>query len=287
MKVAIADLQRSHPAFIRSKLNGETVARYAEIIDSMPPIDVMRVNGTLVPADGNHRVAGAELAGRKEIEALGRGRGWIRNPDPTKTVRQGRVMTCPRCGGFVNQRYDNDPYCMPCGWTDPGKPDLTAGNEPANVVPSRPLGRHVSRLQEDEVPLTLWRAPAKNGKRGRRTRRHEWYAKRPHGGTNLTQFRFRVLGQPSTPNAKLKKFRIHRVVVNQVLPLNMMEKEWSNLKTVLFDAVRAVVEQEPQTPNGPFMTVFDEPIEAAPPPRHRSYTGHQTPRGQWGAQIHA
>lgn len=55
----------------RRHLGPDRVQRYSEILDVLPPVTVFRLeeDGSLLLADGYHRVAAAQTAGRTIVEA--------------------------------------------------------------------------------------------------------------------------------------------------------------------------------------------------------------------------
>lgn len=55
---------------IRAANDPDTVQRYAEALDALPPVDVFLVDGAYLLVDGFHRVEAAVLEGRTEIEAV-------------------------------------------------------------------------------------------------------------------------------------------------------------------------------------------------------------------------
>src|SRR5437763_1395157 len=55
---------------IRDRNDGETVRQYMEILDQLPPVAVFDLGeGTLLLADGFHRVEAAQRLGREEVRA--------------------------------------------------------------------------------------------------------------------------------------------------------------------------------------------------------------------------
>src|SRR5262245_46168458 len=54
---------------LRDKLNDETVERYADAWERMPPVTVYEVDGRWLLADGLHRHAAAVTLGRRTIKA--------------------------------------------------------------------------------------------------------------------------------------------------------------------------------------------------------------------------
>jgi ParB-like chromosome segregation protein Spo0J len=70
MEVEIERLLEESPADPRRHLNQDRVRRYAEVLDQLPPVVVFELGDhTLLLADGYHRVAAAQLAGRRTVQA--------------------------------------------------------------------------------------------------------------------------------------------------------------------------------------------------------------------------
>ncbi len=69
MKVEIKDLVVDQAIDIRSSLDEETIERYAESFEGMPPVVVFDMGEGLLLADGFHRIAAAERLSRSEIDA--------------------------------------------------------------------------------------------------------------------------------------------------------------------------------------------------------------------------
>lgn len=69
MKVAIAEITVDPAIHIRQKLDVETIERYMEVLDKLPPVVLYKLDGELIMADGFHREAAAERLGRSEVEA--------------------------------------------------------------------------------------------------------------------------------------------------------------------------------------------------------------------------
>lgn len=70
MEVEIERLLEDSPADPRRHLDQDRVRRYAEVLDQLPPVVVFEVGDhTLLLADGYHRVAAAQLAGRTTVQA--------------------------------------------------------------------------------------------------------------------------------------------------------------------------------------------------------------------------
>lgn len=69
VEIAEIDEARSAEANPRLSIDAETVERYAAVIDGLPPVTLHRVGGTLLVADGLHRIAAARQAGRETIDA--------------------------------------------------------------------------------------------------------------------------------------------------------------------------------------------------------------------------
>jgi ParB-like chromosome segregation protein Spo0J len=68
-RLRISDLLANSPVDPQAHLDAERVARYAEILDSLPPIVVFDTAEGLLVADGYHRLAAARLRGKDTIEA--------------------------------------------------------------------------------------------------------------------------------------------------------------------------------------------------------------------------
>jgi ParB-like chromosome segregation protein Spo0J len=70
MEVEIELLLEESPADPRRHLDQDRVRRYAELLDQLPPVVVFELGDqTLLLADGYHRVAAAQLAGRTTVQA--------------------------------------------------------------------------------------------------------------------------------------------------------------------------------------------------------------------------
>ena len=69
MRLKIADLVIDQTIDIRSSLDEETITRYEESFDKLPPVDVFDTPDGLLLADGFHRAAAAQRLGLAEIEA--------------------------------------------------------------------------------------------------------------------------------------------------------------------------------------------------------------------------
>jgi len=69
MKIPLSKIKADPAVQVRMRLNDETIERYMEILDQLPPIIVCNVDGKLILVDGFHRRAAAERLGRSEIEA--------------------------------------------------------------------------------------------------------------------------------------------------------------------------------------------------------------------------
>ncbi|MBK8995036.1 MAG: ParB N-terminal domain-containing protein [Myxococcales bacterium] len=68
MLLADIDLERSPK--MRDELDQEAIALYAQSLDALPAIELVRIaDGSLVIADGWHRYRAAEAAGASEIQA--------------------------------------------------------------------------------------------------------------------------------------------------------------------------------------------------------------------------
>ncbi len=68
-RLRISDLLANSPVDPRAHLDAERVARYAENLDTMPPIVVFDTEDGLLVTDGYHRLAAARLHGKDTIEA--------------------------------------------------------------------------------------------------------------------------------------------------------------------------------------------------------------------------
>jgi ParB-like chromosome segregation protein Spo0J len=68
-RLRIADLLANSPVDPQVHLDAERVARYAEDLDTLPPIVVFSTEGGLLVADGYHRLAAARLRGKETVEA--------------------------------------------------------------------------------------------------------------------------------------------------------------------------------------------------------------------------
>ena len=68
-RLSIADLLANSPVDPQAHLDTERVARYAENLDTAPPIVVFSTEDGLLVADGYHRLAAARLRGEETIEA--------------------------------------------------------------------------------------------------------------------------------------------------------------------------------------------------------------------------
>ena len=69
MKIPLSKIKADPAVQVRMRLNDETIERYMEILDQLPPIIVYNVDSKLILVDGFHRRAAAERLGRSEIEA--------------------------------------------------------------------------------------------------------------------------------------------------------------------------------------------------------------------------
>lgn len=70
MRVSIESINVDGDILVRDKLDEATVARYTEILDELPPINVMDIpDGRRVLTDGWHRLTAAGDLGRSHIEA--------------------------------------------------------------------------------------------------------------------------------------------------------------------------------------------------------------------------
>lgn len=69
MKVRLKDLTVDPAVRIREKLDEETIERYEEILDTLPPVIAFKTPEGMVLADGYHRWAAAERLGHQTISA--------------------------------------------------------------------------------------------------------------------------------------------------------------------------------------------------------------------------
>ena len=69
MKISIADIRLDSSYRIRENLDQDTVERYMETFDRLPPITVFSVDGTLKIVDGEHRLTAAKRLDLAEIDA--------------------------------------------------------------------------------------------------------------------------------------------------------------------------------------------------------------------------
>lgn len=69
MKVALQEITVDPTVHIRQKLDAETIERYMEVLDELPPVVLYKLDGELIMADGFHREAAAERLGRSKVEA--------------------------------------------------------------------------------------------------------------------------------------------------------------------------------------------------------------------------
>lgn len=69
MEVPVQDIDTSPTQLVRARLDAETVERYAEAADELPPVDVFMGGGRMFAGDGGHRIAGRIRAGHKKINA--------------------------------------------------------------------------------------------------------------------------------------------------------------------------------------------------------------------------
>ena len=70
MEVEIERLLEESPADPRRHFDQDRVRRYSEVLDQLPPVVVFELGDqTLLLADGYHRVAAAQLAGRTTVQA--------------------------------------------------------------------------------------------------------------------------------------------------------------------------------------------------------------------------
>jgi ParB-like nuclease family protein len=70
MEVEISRLLEHSPVGVGRHLDEDRVRRYSELLDQLPPVTVFALEDrTLLLADGYHRVAAAQRAGRSTIRA--------------------------------------------------------------------------------------------------------------------------------------------------------------------------------------------------------------------------
>lgn len=69
MKLAIQDIEVDPTIQIRHGNHEQTIQRYEESFNKLPPVDVFKTSGGLLLADGFHRIAAAERLGHTQIEA--------------------------------------------------------------------------------------------------------------------------------------------------------------------------------------------------------------------------
>ena len=65
---------------------------------------------------------------------------------------------CPRCKGQVLQKYDTDPFCLPCGWQD-YSPPLRKLRELVLARPSLPGFEDFAHTWEDDLDSIMRRRP--------------------------------------------------------------------------------------------------------------------------------
>ena len=68
-QLAIQQLKSDPTVAIRERLDEDTIARYQEVLDELPPIVVFDTPEGMLVADGMHRWAANERAGRTNVEA--------------------------------------------------------------------------------------------------------------------------------------------------------------------------------------------------------------------------
>jgi ParB-like chromosome segregation protein Spo0J len=68
-RLRIADLFANSPIDPEAHLDDERVKRYAEMLDTLPPVVVFDTGEGLLLADGYHRVAAARQRGMEVIDA--------------------------------------------------------------------------------------------------------------------------------------------------------------------------------------------------------------------------
>ncbi|MBK8996092.1 MAG: ParB N-terminal domain-containing protein [Myxococcales bacterium] len=70
VRVLLADIDLERSPKMRDELDQEAIALYAQSLDALPAIELVRIaDGSLVIADGWHRYRAAEAAGASEIQA--------------------------------------------------------------------------------------------------------------------------------------------------------------------------------------------------------------------------
>jgi hypothetical protein len=70
VEVEISRLLEHSPVDAPRHVDGDRVRRYSEVLDKLPPVTVFALEDhTLLLADGYHRVAAAQLAGRSTVRA--------------------------------------------------------------------------------------------------------------------------------------------------------------------------------------------------------------------------
>jgi ParB-like chromosome segregation protein Spo0J len=70
VELPIEEVLRNRLVDPRQHLDGQRVQRFALLIDELPPVTVFRIeDGSLLLADGYHRVAAAQEAGRVTVRA--------------------------------------------------------------------------------------------------------------------------------------------------------------------------------------------------------------------------
>ena len=69
MKLKLEDIIRAADVQIRTSLHRETVEHYMDVLDNLPPVQVVKTKDGYILADGFHRVAAAERLERVSIEA--------------------------------------------------------------------------------------------------------------------------------------------------------------------------------------------------------------------------
>jgi ParB-like chromosome segregation protein Spo0J len=69
MKLRLNQLTIDPTVDIRQKLDEETIQRYMDSFNELPPVTIFRIDGELLLADGFHRATAAQRLGISEIEA--------------------------------------------------------------------------------------------------------------------------------------------------------------------------------------------------------------------------
>lgn len=95
VKIAELDAKRSVQVQVRVGLDEDTVKSYVHCFEQLPPITVFDIDGTLVVADGNHRVEAARRLQLKDISAMVRAGTWADAEEEAAlaNVRHGKPLT--------------------------------------------------------------------------------------------------------------------------------------------------------------------------------------------------